>query len=168
MNKILIVSATKGENYILAKKIHDLCEPNISKKYISLEDYDLPLFKASNYNDLKDKHSEVIKLITDELVNANGLIICAPEYNGNIPPILANTISWISVSTDYWRDAFINKFALIATNSGGPAVKYSISLKNQLEHLGMIVMPQYISVSSNNPLNDQNVQKKIKQFLKHV
>ena len=168
MNKILIVSATKGENYILAKKIFELCDSDVNKKYISLEDYDLPLFTASNYEDLKEKYSSVIESVTDELVKANGLIFCAPEYNGNIPPILANAISWISVSTDYWRDAFINKFALIATNSGGPAVKYSISLKNQLEHLGMIVMPQYISVTSSSPLKDELAQKKIKQFLKHL
>ena len=168
MNKVLIVSATKGENYTLAKKIYNLCDSDICKKYISLEDYDLPLFKASNYDQLKLKYEDEIKSITDELVDANGLIICAPEYNGNIPPILSNAISWISVTTNYWRDAFIDKFALIATNSGGPAVKYSISLKNQLEHLGMIVMPQYISVTSNNPLNDDNAQKKIKQFIKHL
>tara|TARA_B100001094_G_scaffold248354_1_gene245393 strand:+ start:782 stop:1288 length:507 start_codon:yes stop_codon:yes gene_type:complete len=168
MNKILIVSATKGENYNLAKRLHALCDSTINKKYISLEDYDLPLFKASNYNDLKLKYASVIKTITDELVDADGLIICAPEYNGGTPPILTNAISWISVSTDYWRDAFIDKIAIIATNSGGPAVKFNISLKNQLEHLGMIVMPQYISVTSNNPLNDEVAEKKIKQFLKHL
>jgi len=117
---------------------------------------------------LKEKYATVIKTITDEIVQANGLIICAPEYNGGTPPILTNAISWISVTTDYWRDAFNDKIAIIATNSGGPAVKFNISLKNQLEHLGMIVMPQYISVTSNNPLNDEVAGKKIKQFLKHL
>ena len=69
MNKVLIVSATKGENYTLAKKIYDLCDSDICKKYISLEDYDLPLFKASNYDQLKLKYEDEIKSITDELVD---------------------------------------------------------------------------------------------------
>ena len=32
MNKVLIVSATKGENYTLAKKIYDLCDSDICKR----------------------------------------------------------------------------------------------------------------------------------------
>ena len=41
------------------------------------------------------------------------MIICAPEYNGSTPSIVTNTISWISVTTDYWRGAFLNKTGLI-------------------------------------------------------
>ena len=168
MKKVLIVSATKGSNLKLAKDIYNILDGAIEKKCISLEDYDLPLFKSSDYDKVKSKYSKVIAKITNELVEADGLIICAPEYNGSTPSIVTNTISWISVTTDYWRGAFLNKTGLICTHSGGPAIKYNISMKNQLEHLGMIVMPRYISVTSDNPINKINVEKILKQFLKHL
>jgi hypothetical protein len=40
--KLLIVSATKGNNHILAEKIAELL--NVDYEIISLEDYSLPLF----------------------------------------------------------------------------------------------------------------------------
>jgi NAD(P)H-dependent FMN reductase len=168
MKSVLIISATKGLNFQLTKRLYDILDKNVKKEYISLEDYDLPLFKASDYNELKNTYSDEIKKLTDIIVNVDGLIICAPEYNGNTPPIFSNAISWISVTTDYWRDAFLNKSALICTSSGGPAIKYSISMKNQLEHLGMVVMPRYISVTSSNPLDENSAKKILKQFLKHL
>ena len=41
------------------------------------------------------------------------------DLEGGSAPILTNAITWISVTTDYWRDAFSNKIGLIATHSGG-------------------------------------------------
>ena len=83
MNKVLIVSATKGENYTLAKKIYDLCDSDICKKYISLEDYDLPLFKASNYDQLKLKY-EVIRITKDKESQITLFKSMRPEYEGLI------------------------------------------------------------------------------------
>ena len=168
MKNVLIISATKGNNYLLSKDVYALIDGNVNKKNINLEDYEVPLFLASTYEDDKIKYKKVISKITDELVNSDGIIFCAPEYNGSIPPILTNIIAWISVSTEYWRDGFSNKVALIATNSGGPGNKFNIALKNQLEHLGMLVMPRYISVTSKNPLNTESTRKILKQFLKHL
>ena len=168
MKNILIISATKGNNYLLANKLYDLLDDTVNKKIIILEEYEVPLFVASTYKSYKSKYKKNISLITDELVKAEGIIICAPEYNGSIPPILTNIIAWISVSTEYWRDAFLNKVALIATNSGGPAKKFNIAIKNQLEHLGVIVIPRYIIVNSKSPLNLESATKKIKQFLNYI
>ena len=166
MKKVVILVATKNSNYILAENLLELID---CKKYNvelrSLEEFELPLFLASEYDELKQKYLNEIKSITDLLVESDGLIVCAPEYNGGIPPIITNALAWISVSTDYWRDAFVNKISLIATSSGGPAIKYNIAMKNQLEHLGMVVMPRMISVSSNNPLKKESALKILKQFL---
>jgi len=168
MKNVLIISSTKSNNYLLSKELYALIEDSVNKNNICLEDYKVPLFVASTYEDDKAKCKEVISEITDELVNADGIIFCAPEYNGSIPPILTNIIAWISVSTDYWRDGFSNKVALIATHSGGTGNKFNIALKNQLEHLGMIVMPRHISATSRNPLNTESTRVILKQFLKHL
>ena len=108
MKNILIISSTKSNNYLLSKNLCDLIDDGVNKNNISLEDYPVPLFVASTYEDNKVKYKDIISKITDELVNADGIIFCAPEYNGSIPPILTNMIAWISVSTEYWRDSFSN------------------------------------------------------------
>ena len=166
MKNIIILTATKNSNYSLGKKLSELINQKEYQVILnSFEDFNLPLFSASDYEKLKQKHLNDIKNITDLLVKADGVIICAPEYNGSIPPIVTNAIAWISVTTEYWRDAFVNKIGLIATSSGGPAIKYNIAMKNQLEHLGMVVIPRMINTSSRNPLKAETASKILKQFI---
>lgn len=166
MKNIVIISATSGQNYILSKDINSLLkELKVSVEIVNLEKYDIPLFTASNYESIKLDVVKKINNIVATLISANGIIICAPEYNGNIPPILINMISWISVSTPNWRDGFINKVSLVASNSGGSANKYNMSMKNQLEHLGSVVYPRFVCVNDNNPFNTKSVKKILKDFI---
>ena len=166
MKKITIISATSGQNYILSKSIKTLLkDKNLLVELEELEKYDIPLFTASNYSDIKLNVGEKILSLVNKLIDCDGIIICAPEYNGCIPPILVNMISWISVSTPNWRDGFINKISLIASNSGGAAIKYNIAMKNQLEHLGSVVYPRFVCVNDNNPLDAVSVKKILKDFI---
>ena len=167
MKKIVIISATSGRNYILSKDIYSLLkELKVSVEIINLEKYDIPLFTAVNYDTMKSDIGKTIDSIVSSLVSSDGIIVCAPEYNGNIPPIVNNMIAWISVSTPNWRDGFINKISLVASNSGGAAYKFNISMKNQLEHLGSVVYPRFVCVNDNNPLNIESVKKILKDFIK--
>ena len=102
------------------------------------------------------------------MVESSGIIFCAPEYNGSIPPIVTNFIAWVSMSTKYWRDAFNGKVALIGTFSGGAGGKFLSTMKLQLEHLGAIVMPRNIIVNNNTPLKPDSVKKILKQFIKFL
>ena len=166
MKNIVILTATKNSNFTLGKNLSELINQEEYQTIVtSFEDFNLPLFVASDYEKLKQEHLNDIKNITDLLVEAQGVIICSPEYNGSIPPIVTNAIAWISVSTEYWRDAFANKIGLIATSSGGPAIKYNVAMKNQLEHLGMVIIPRMVKVSSSNPLKKESASKILKQFL---
>ena len=166
---ILILSATNNSNYTLSKDILELIDQNeVDATILSLEEYNLPLFTSSDYESNKGKYMDEIKVITNAMVQSDGLIVCAPEYNGSIPPIITNAIAWMSVSTDYWRDAFNNKIGLIASSSGGPAIKYQIAMKNQLEHLGMTVLSRSLCVSSNNPLKKDSAKKILKQLIKLI
>ena len=54
----------------------------------------------------------IINGLCEKVINASGFVFCGPEYNGGSAPILTNAITWISVTTDYWRDAFSNKIGL--------------------------------------------------------
>jgi len=167
MKKIVIISATSGQNYTLSKDIYSLLkELKVSIEIINLEKYDIPLFTAANYDTMKSDVGKIIDNIVSALVGSDGIVICAPEYNGNIPPIVNNMIAWISVSTPNWRDSFINKISLVASNSGGAAYKFNVSMKNQLEHLGSVVYPRFVCVNDNNTLNIESVKKILKDFIK--
>tara|TARA_Y100001968_G_scaffold42463_2_gene32536 strand:- start:397 stop:906 length:510 start_codon:yes stop_codon:yes gene_type:complete len=169
MKNILIVSATSKSNFSLGKKLNTLCKKlGAESKVISLEDYMLPLYTDAVYELQKDNYLKKIEKLTKSFFEANGLIICGPEYNGSTAPIITNTIAWISVSTKNWRDAFNDKISLVATSSGGPGTKFLISMKMQLEHLGSVVMPRTINVSSNNPLNEESAKKILNQFIKFL
>ncbi|MBI72036.1 MAG: hypothetical protein CMG61_01020 [Candidatus Marinimicrobia bacterium] len=168
MKKILLISATSKTNYDLSKELKKLLVNDFSGidvKIISLEDYELPLYTAKN-STLNDKKSlNNIRTITDYLVESDGVIFAGPEYNGSIPPILVNTITWISTTTEYWRDAFLNKIGLIVTSSGGGGNKFLLTLKIQLEHLGMVVMPRNITINNSSPLKKDSAKKILKQFV---
>ena len=166
MKKILIVSATLKNNYKLAKNVENLLkELDVKTTLISLENYNLPIYTDDLFEKENTKYKSTVESLTKEFINNKGLIIFGPEYNGSTPPILNNAIAWISTSTDYWRDAFNDKIAMVGTSSGGPGTKFIATMKMQLEHLGCIVMPRAISSNKSNPLNIDSTKKNLRNFI---
>ena len=156
--KILIVSASKGNNYKLGEKLSGMLE--VDHELISLEDYPLPLFVPGG----KKPDESVINELVSKFDEADGFIFCAPEYNAGIPPILTNAITWITVTTKNWRDAFKNKVALIATYSGGVAYWFLSSFRDQLEYMGCTVYHRNISVHRNTEFNPESVDRILTGF----
>ena len=160
MKKILIVSATSGSNLILANKISELFE--VKNEKITLEDYELPLYSRK----IKLEDQAIINDLCEKVINANGFVFCGPEYNGGSAPILTNAITWISVTTDYWRDAFSDKIGLIATHSGGNGNSFLSTFRQQLEFMGVIVYPRSIKVNKSREFDIESSKKIIKRFQK--
>ena len=158
MKKILIVSVTAGNNLILAKRINELFE--VKTEIIILEDYQLPLYTGK----VKLKDHTMIDDLCGKVIEASGFVFCGPEYNGGSAPILTNAITWISVSTDYWRDAFSDKIGLIATHSGGNGSSFLSTFRQQLEFLGVVVYPRSIIVNKNREFNIDSSKKIIEKF----
>ena len=158
MKKILIVSVTAGNNLILAKRIDELFE--VKTEIIILEDYQFPLYTGK----VKLKNRTMIEDLCGKVIEASGFVFCGPEYNGGSAPILTNAITWISVSTDYWRDAFSDKIGLIATHSGGNGSSFLSTFRQQLEFLGVVVYPRSIIVNKNKEFNVESSKKIIERF----
>ena len=158
MKNIIIISATSGNNLNLAIKIGELLD--LQCQIISLEDYYLPLYTGNI--ELEDK--TLINDLCQKVINADGFIFCGPEYNGGSAPILTNAITWISVTTDYWKDAFKDKIGLIATHSGGNGDSFLLTFRQQLEFLGVVVYPKSIKVNKTNPFDVNLTKKIIKDF----
>ena len=160
MKKILIVSVTAGQNLILAKRIGKLFD--IKTEIISLEDFELPLYTSK----VKLEDETLINDLCEKVFNANGFVFCGPEYNGGSAPILTNAITWISVTTDYWRGAFSNKIGLIATHSGGNGSSFLSTFRQQLEFMGVVVFPRSIKVNKSKEFNEETSKKIIDRFEK--
>ena len=159
--RILIISATSKNNLVLAKQLSGLVNDNNSTEILNLEEFELPLFVPGTECD-----RETVSSLVKRFQNAHGFIFCAPEYNGGIPPILSNTIAWITTFSNDWRDAFNGKVAIIATHSAGPAFRFLSTFRDQLEYLGTIVMPRTIVVNDGKTINERSVRTIVSCFTK--
>ena len=161
MGKLLIISATKDNNLILAKHLQSfLKDEGQEANLICLEDYPLPLYTGG-----ASMHDESIHGLVAALNEAHGFIFCSPEYNGGVPPILSNAISWATVKSKNWRDAFNDKFALICTHSRGSGHRFISALRSQLEYMGTNVLARSISVTNDNPLNEDSAKRILKRLI---
>tara|TARA_Y100001968_G_C19059066_1_gene572868 strand:+ start:89 stop:577 length:489 start_codon:yes stop_codon:yes gene_type:complete len=160
VKKILIISVTAGNNFTLAEKIKGLL--HLDNEIITLEDYQLPLYDGKAVIEEKT----IIDGLCKKVINADGFIFCGPEYNGGSAPILTNAITWISVTTNHWRDAFLDKIGLIATHSGGDGSSFLATFRQQLEFMGVVVFPRSIKVNKNQEFNEESNKKIIERFEK--
>ena len=158
MKKILLISVTAGNNLVLAEKIKQLII--LDSEIITLEDYKLPLYDGKA--EIEDK--TIIHDLCEKVENADGFIFCGPEYNGGSAPILTNAITWISVTTDHWRKAFLDKIGLIATHSGGDGNSFLATFRQQLEFMGVVVFPRSIKVNKSQEFNEESIKKILNRF----
>ena len=154
------MSVTAGNNFTLAEKIKGLLR--LDNEIITLEDYQLPLYDGKAVIEEKT----IIDGLCKKVINADGFIFCGPEYNGGSAPILTNAITWISVTTNHWRDAFLDKIGLIATHSGGDGSSFLATFRQQLEFMGVVVFPRSIKVNKNQEFNEESNKKIIERFEK--
>ena len=164
VKNVLIISATNDKNLFLAKELNKILSTmNVETDLICLEDLNFPLFSPKI-----EFNGNVVDDLLEKLTNTSGFIICAPEYNGGVPPVLSNALTWVSVKSKYWRDSFNGKFAIIATHSGGDGYRFLSAFRSQLEYMGTNVLSRTISVSNENPLNNESATKILNSFINLV
>ena len=92
---LLVITASNGENLKLAQRFVDSAS-NLGQTadLLDLTTLDLPLFTPP----AKANGTPTgVAPLQDQLMAAPRWVICAPEYNGSIPPCLTNAIAWLSV-----------------------------------------------------------------------
>ena len=155
--ELIIISASCGKNLELSKKFQEKSsELNITSEILDLTTFDIPLFNPRIYT--KEKIPVEVMKIKDKLFATEKWIICAPEYNGSIPPILSNLIAWLSVSGDDFRDLFNGQPIALATFSGGVGLELLISLRIQLVHLGSQVLGRQLFSSFSKPVDIKTIE----------
>ena len=161
---LIIISASCGKNLELSQKFLEKSnELNISSEVLDLTTVNIPLYNPRIHT--KDNVPVEIMEIKEKLFNTDKWIICAPEYNGSIPPILSNFIAWLSISGEDFRNLFNGQPIAIATFSGGIGLELLTSLRIQLVHLGSQVLGRQLLSSYNKPIDTKTIEDIIQRLL---
>ncbi len=92
-----------------------------------------------------------IESLIEDMKNASAYVFISPEYNFSLPPVLVNTVAWISRVGDDFRDVFTLKPIQLATHSGSGGSDVSNAMRNQFTKLGSLVMPREIITTYQSP-----------------
>jgi len=163
-NNLIIISSSNGKNLELSNKFLDKSkELKISSEILDLTELNIPLYNPRIYS--KNEIPNEIILLKKKLFQTEKWIICAPEYNGSIPPILSNFIAWLSISGEDFRNLFNGQPIAIATFSGGPGIELITSLRIQLSHLGGQVVGRHLSANYSKPAEEKTIEDIIKRLM---
>ena len=100
---LLIITASNGENLKLANRFIAIGQQcNLKSKLLDLTTINLPLYNPRTHKEIGIP--PLVSELNETMISAPRWIICAPEYNGSIPPILTSAIAWLSVQDDNFRN----------------------------------------------------------------
>ena len=153
---VLVIAASNGENLKLAQRFVDQTRAQgSSADLLDLTTLELPLFTPR----VKEQEGmpNGIQPLQQQLMAAPRWVICAPEYNGSIPPVLTSAIAWLSVQGDDFRALFNGRPIAIASFSGGNGMELLVSLRIQLTHLGAQVVGRQLLSNYAKPAKDESI-----------
>lgn len=152
---LLVIAASNGENLQLAERFAAAArEQELSAQVLDLTAVELPLFTPRA---LAAGTPPAVAPLQQQLGAAARWVICAPEYNGSIPPVLTSAIAWLSVQGDDFRALFNGRPVAIATHSGGGGHTLMAALRLQLAHLGAHVVGRQLVSNSSHATKDDSI-----------
>lgn len=162
MSKILILVSSSGKNLDLGNEICQIGkEMELDVELVNLMGLKLPLYDSEKE---KEGVPSCIHELVENINSSRALITVAPEYNGLIPPVLNNAISWISRSSDDWRDCFNGKVMAIATHSGGGGQYALMAMRQQFSYIGANVLGRQLLTNYSKPLNADSAREVFRQL----
>lgn len=113
---------------------------------ISLADYPMPIYDGDL--EAREGAPETAKRLRSLMAAHRGVYIATPEYNASLPPLLKNTIDWMSRVRDPVDPFQERPFALGATSNGRlGGYRALIALRQVLElGLGALVLPTQVAI----------------------
>jgi NAD(P)H-dependent FMN reductase len=162
---LLVIAASNGENLQLAERFAAAArEQQLSAQVLDLTAVELPLFTPRA---LAAGTPPAVAPLQQQLSAAARWVICAPEYNGSIPPVLTSAIAWLSVQGDDFRALFNGRPVAIATHSGGGGHTLMAALRLQLAHLGAHVVGRQLVSNTSHAPKDESIADLIRR-LQHL
>ncbi|WP_332690840.1 NADPH-dependent FMN reductase [Devosia sp.] len=119
---------------------------------IDLSDFDMPIFNE----DLEPDQVPEAAVRLAELWRSHDIVfIASPEYNGGVPPLVVNTITWLSrQKPSVFRHAV---FGIGGVSSGKYGTIWSLShLRDSLSKVGALVVPTLLGIGPADEALDAN------------
>lgn len=159
---ITVISGTNRRNnrtYPIAKQLFEMFRKTTLEhvELLNLEDLPLDFIHTGMYT--PDGQNEALRKLQDDyMIPADKFCIVSPEYNGSYPGILKLFIDACSIRE--YKPTFSNKKAVLVGVATGRAgnLRGIDHLKGSLNHVGTIVMPGILPLSSVNKISDENGQ----------
>ncbi len=161
---LLVITASNGENLKLAERFV-LSSKKLGAKpqLIDLTTLEIPLYNPRFHKE--NGIPSAVGPLHSEMISVPRWIICAPEYNGSIPPVLTSAIAWLSVQEKDFRKLFNGRPIGIASFSGGGCMELLLSMRIQLTHLGAQVVGRQVACSSHNPAKEESINDLLKRLM---
>ena len=142
---VMAASTREGSiNAALARRIvAELTARNARAELVDLDHYDMPMY----HGDLEaaDGPPRAAHDLVDRLARADRLVIVSPEYNGAFPPLLKNTVDWISrVDREAFRRLGVGLASASPGGRGG--VRGLALLRTWLENLRVAIADPELAV----------------------
>ena len=155
MANLKIIVATDGKNLQLARRVGDIATNRMCDcEIIDLSAYELPLYTRKTPG---GDHEALNSLILS-LEDPSPWFVLLPEYNGGLPPVWINALTWLSVQHDDFREMFNRRRIAIGTASGGHGWKALAAMSEQFSHLGSDVVGLYLRDVKGAPAKDETIE----------
>jgi chromate reductase, NAD(P)H dehydrogenase (quinone) len=156
---ITVISGTnrrKSRTFPIAKQIYEMIKKSTVEHVELLNLEDLPLdFIHSGMYQTDGQNKGLRKLQDDFMIPANKFIFVTPEYNGSFPGILKLFLDACSVRE--YKPTFFGKKAVLVGVATGRAgnIRGLDHLRGTLTHVGTIVLPGILPLSSIDEISDE-------------
>ncbi len=161
---MLILAASNGHNLTLATHVAQEAELQGHAFHVmDLVDLGLPLYSPAAEVAGGGAHPGVDAL-AHQLRCLGRLWVCAPEYNGSLPPTLNNALAWLSRSSDDFRELFNGLPVALATHSGGGGQKVLSAMRLQFAHLGCSVLGRELLSTGQKPANPASISAMVAEL----
>lgn len=141
------------------------------------ESIDFQIFEGldtfPHFNPGIDEDNEKVALFRNKIKEADGVIICTPEYAFGVPGVLKNALDW-TVSTGEFNDKPVAAISASPLNTGGDKALASLlltltalgTLKNEKSYLSIPNIKQKINPEAN--LTDNILQGQLELILNNL
>lgn len=160
---------TNSYNRMLAKlAAAQLAASGDSIDFAEYNELDVPVY---NDDEAEKSLPQVVRQLGDRIASANGVVICAPEYNWSYPGSLKNMIDWLSRIAPLPTQDKPVFLASASTSSRGGILGLN-HLETPLRAVGMHVFPRMFplgnvatAMSAQGTLNDNKQQQALAKML---
>ncbi|MFQ6539197.1 MULTISPECIES: NADPH-dependent FMN reductase [Aphanothece] len=166
MTDLLVLAASHGENLLMAERFAAAARArDRSAEVLDLTELALPLFTSRKQ---AEPAPPGLAVLQSRLAGAPRWVICTPEYNGSIPPVLTSAIAWLSVQGEDFRSLFNQRPIAIASRSGGGGHTVLVALRLQLAHLGAEVVGRQLVSTAATPAKDSSIDDLVDRLFAHA